>query len=291
MPYKPPKDEKEKQDWADIKKRKLMSDNVIQIRSKQSHKKVSMSSSYRKIDKKGEKFNEVKKEYIRGRDGYICQECSTKAADLDKRLQCHHINVEEVNHSPFNLIALCESCHIIVHKTEGTKEWEVYEKKFKNIVIEKEKKINVIEQSLEEWRSKNKIEEEADPSIEGKRVPGRPKGSSNKLTGKFKESLAYIFDQLGGAEGLLNWIKKHKEEKTFYDWVMTKLVPKEIVADIDVNAPAKIIVISNVPRPELLEGDIIEGVKKELETEPEVIEVVEDVVEQIILEVAEDDDV
>jgi len=60
----------------------------------------------------GAAFNKKLKEYVRSRDGYICQECGIAESKLRYNLAVHHIDYCKTNNDPdTNLIALCISCH------------------------------------------------------------------------------------------------------------------------------------------------------------------------------------
>lgn len=60
------------------------------------------------------KFNKSLKKRIKIRDGYICQACwsSMESASLD----VHHIDRNVANNDDANLVTLCRSCHLGVHK-------------------------------------------------------------------------------------------------------------------------------------------------------------------------------
>ncbi len=46
------------------------------------------------------------------RDHWICQDCGSHCHNTTKRkIQCHHIDYNENNNNPTNLITLCASCH------------------------------------------------------------------------------------------------------------------------------------------------------------------------------------
>jgi len=53
-------------------------------------------------------------------------------------------------------------------------------------------------------------------------VQGKPAGAISKL-GRLRNYFLQVFDQMGGAEGLLNWAKENRSE--FYQMIF-KLVPK-----------------------------------------------------------------
>jgi hypothetical protein len=63
----------------------------------------------------GEDWHEIRKEIYK-RDDWVCRECGCKCVGSKKRdhsriIQCHHIDYNEKNHCPSNLITLCLSCH------------------------------------------------------------------------------------------------------------------------------------------------------------------------------------
>lgn len=56
-------------------------------------------------------WHEIRKE-IYERDNWHCRECGIKNTLLGKsKIQCHHIDYNEKNNEPTNLITLCASCH------------------------------------------------------------------------------------------------------------------------------------------------------------------------------------
>ena len=86
-------------------------------------------------------FNKELKEFIRARDGYRCQECSTHQSKLfskngrPKKLACHHCDYDKHNNHPSNLISLCTKCH---YKTNfKRKDWTTY---FQKKLLEVKKK-------------------------------------------------------------------------------------------------------------------------------------------------------
>jgi hypothetical protein len=56
-------------------------------------------------------WHELRK-LIYKRDDWICQECGIKCHNTSRqRIQCHHIDYDEQNNDPSNLITLCAVCH------------------------------------------------------------------------------------------------------------------------------------------------------------------------------------
>ena len=60
------------------------------------------------------------KESIRKRDGYKCQECGITQEENKKKLDVHHIDGNDTNNAPKNMISLCVKCHRI-KKMSGPK--------------------------------------------------------------------------------------------------------------------------------------------------------------------------
>ncbi|MBA7652784.1 hypothetical protein ES703_60623 [subsurface metagenome] len=56
-------------------------------------------------------FNDILKEIIRERDGYICQLCGNLETENGRKLDIHHIDGDKKNSDPINLISLCPHCH------------------------------------------------------------------------------------------------------------------------------------------------------------------------------------
>ena len=54
------------------------------------------------------------KPLIRDRDGHVCQLCGEP--EENRKLDVHHIDHDRTNSDPFNLVSLCRSCHIGIHK-------------------------------------------------------------------------------------------------------------------------------------------------------------------------------
>ena len=69
-------------------------------------------------------WKESLKEFIRERDGHICQICSVHQDDYWRKLDVHHIDYDKDNLLETNLISLCSSCHTT---TNGSRDfWYVY---------------------------------------------------------------------------------------------------------------------------------------------------------------------
>jgi hypothetical protein len=72
----------------------------------------------------------------------------------------------------------------------------------------------------------NKVVKKITPPKAG---AGRPKGSLNKTTMAAKEAIAYAFEGLGGADGLVTWIKSDEKNKSaFYTSIYPKLLPLQV---------------------------------------------------------------
>ena len=101
-----------------------------------SHKGEKNPSWYGGISKVsyGPGNDEDLKEFIRVRDNYACQECGVVWIKGENKFHPHHIDYDKNNHSLWNRITLCNSCH---SKTNNNREyWEkhLYEKNFKNCI-------------------------------------------------------------------------------------------------------------------------------------------------------------
>lgn len=57
----------------------------------------------------GAEWNNGLKEYVRQRDGYICQLCGEQ--ENGRSHDVHHINYVKIDNRPENLVTLCKSCH------------------------------------------------------------------------------------------------------------------------------------------------------------------------------------
>jgi 5-methylcytosine-specific restriction endonuclease McrA len=58
-------------------------------------------------------FNRTLREQIRSREDHKCFLCSTP--ENGKKLDVHHIDYDKRNNDPFNLVALCHTCHGGLH--------------------------------------------------------------------------------------------------------------------------------------------------------------------------------
>lgn len=59
----------------------------------------------------GSGFNQLLREKVRQRDNYTCRECFV----TNKRLEIHHVDLNQRNHALDNLILLCSMCHHSIH--------------------------------------------------------------------------------------------------------------------------------------------------------------------------------
>lgn len=62
----------------------------------------------------GPRWGKRLKKIIKERDNYICQ--SKKCDKIPKRLDVHHKDFNKQNNNEDNLITLCRSCHLKIHK-------------------------------------------------------------------------------------------------------------------------------------------------------------------------------
>jgi len=64
------------------------------------------------------------------------------------------------------------------------------------------------------------------------RNKGRPKGSTNKNTQAAKDALQMVYDNLGGAKRMLDWVKSDPQnERIFYGQIWPKLLPLTVGGD------------------------------------------------------------
>lgn len=78
--------------------------------------------------------NEELKEKIRVRDDHTCQECGVVWVEGEERFSPHHIDYDKSNHTPWNRITLCHSCH---SKTNSNRDYwmnHLYEINFNNCI-------------------------------------------------------------------------------------------------------------------------------------------------------------
>ena len=61
--------------------------------------------------------------------------------------------------------------------------------------------------------------------------PGRDKGSQNKVTKDLVKGVLGVLDEIGGWEGMIEWVEgSPKRRETFYGWVM-KMLPSNVNLD------------------------------------------------------------
>ena len=65
--------------------------------------------------RKNQQFNQIKK-IVLFCYGYTCQSCF----EFNFNLEVHHIDKNPEHNDPQNLIPLCKSCHLLVHKAVQT---------------------------------------------------------------------------------------------------------------------------------------------------------------------------
>ena len=60
----------------------------------------------------GVEFSGKLKEFVRERDGRVCQLCGVPECECYRKLDVHHLDYDKQNNSSRNLISLCQKCHI-----------------------------------------------------------------------------------------------------------------------------------------------------------------------------------
>lgn len=114
-----------------IEKSRLI--NLGKHRSIEVKKKISFANS-------GEKNGQWKdvtilkiKHFIRKRDNFICLLCGLHQEKNKKSLDVHHIDYNDLNHLPQNLISLCHTCHAGTNKSKR----EFWKQHFQSLLKEK----------------------------------------------------------------------------------------------------------------------------------------------------------
>lgn len=99
--------------------------------------KISLPKPKFVILNKGNTRNQSIRKQIKERDNYKCQLCKTPQKKLRYKLSIHHLDNNNKNNNPLNLISLCGSCHQRVHSNnkpiknkrkinkEISKEWDL----------------------------------------------------------------------------------------------------------------------------------------------------------------------
>ena len=72
-------------------------------------------------------FISTLREQIRDRDNHTCQFCGITEAECNRKLDVHHIDFDNKNDDPYNLISLCKSCHGHTQGDRGY--WKFYFRK------------------------------------------------------------------------------------------------------------------------------------------------------------------
>lgn len=62
----------------------------------------------------------------------------------------------------------------------------------------------------------------------GNDAGGRKDGSVGKFTGSVKETILEVFEELGGKQGLLTWVKETKSNKRMFYSAFMKMLPREV---------------------------------------------------------------
>lgn len=118
-----PKSEEQKKKMSESRKKWLTENPELAKQSfeksritnitKGTHKNEKHINWHGGIDKINVKrtLPESKKEEIRKRDGYRCQQCFRHQSELKNKLDTHHIDFNKLNDADNNLITLCHSCH------------------------------------------------------------------------------------------------------------------------------------------------------------------------------------
>ena len=62
---------------------------------------------------------------------------------------------------------------------------------------------------------------------------GRPKGSKNKFT-TLKDAFLGVFEDVGGREGLKDWVNESKANRREFYRMITKMLPANVSVDGDI---------------------------------------------------------
>ncbi len=91
-----------------------------------------------RISKTGKAYTndwEIVRKIIYERDNWTCQICGIKCrGDGKDKIQCHHINDNSLDNDSYNLITLCASCHMRLHKSVSDKWRELVRAKTKKVI-------------------------------------------------------------------------------------------------------------------------------------------------------------
>lgn len=102
------------------------------------------------------------------------------------------------------------------------------------------------------------------------KLPGRPKGTPNKISKTMKEAFKEAFEQLGGVPKLVEWAEKNPDK--FYPLV-ARLLPVDITSNDEAITPTVVKVNLIAPNayskaePERIEGRVYSAVHGESDDE------------------------
>jgi hypothetical protein len=97
-----------------------------------------------------------------------------------------------------------------------------------------------------------------DPRINRK---GRVPGNKNRFHRSFKEVLTDAIDLMGGAQAVVDWVKKDPaNERAFWVEIAPKLLPRVIEGDAERPIPLQVIERRIVdPAPDMIEGKVLDA--------------------------------
>lgn len=154
--YEQPKTQGENHyNWKGGKKKRIKKQNSKAGFQKGNKTKSQFKKGYKGLEGKdnpswkggiskikyGNEWNDKLRSKIRLRDNNKCQLCKIqilkrrKIAESKNWLVVHHIDENKKNNNENNLITLCQSCHIIVHKTFDSE--KRYMKRFIKLMTQK----------------------------------------------------------------------------------------------------------------------------------------------------------
>lgn len=89
-------------------------EHKLKLSERKRGEKNPMWEGGKSFEKYPMEWTDTLKESIRQRDKYICRVCGS--GQTGKALHIHHIDTDKKNCDPRNLIAICNSCHMKIHR-------------------------------------------------------------------------------------------------------------------------------------------------------------------------------
>lgn len=88
---------------------------------------------------------------------------------------------------------------------------------------------------------------------------GRPPGTANKVPQSFKDTIVEAVKLLGGAQGLVDWVRKDPaNERDFWVEIAPRVLPKILEGNPDAPIPLQVIERRVIPPGPLIDADVVD---------------------------------